>query len=113
VANKKTVKYLGKDFNRLESGLINFAKAYYPNTYNDFNPSSPGMMFIDMASYVGDVLNYYLDSSVENLLLLKTTNETMALLQAQALGYKPKLTSPAFATLDIYIVIPAKFEQGE
>ena len=66
----KEVKYLGKDFASLRNNLIDFARIYFPNSYNDFNESSPGMMFIEMAAYVGDVLNYYIDNAVrENLIL--------------------------------------------
>ena len=49
--------------------MIDFAKIYFPNEYNDFNETSPGMMFIEMASYVGDVLSYYIDSQFKEMLL--------------------------------------------
>ena len=62
----KQVNYLNKDFNSFRDSLIEFAKVYFPNTHNDFNESSPGMMFIEMASYVGDVLSYYVDSQFRN-----------------------------------------------
>ena len=65
----KEVKYLNKDFASLRNQLIEFAKIYYPNTYNDFNEASPGMMFIEMASYVGDVLSYYIDEQFKESLL--------------------------------------------
>ena len=65
----KELRYLNKDFDGFRSDLIEYAKQYYPNTYNDFNESSPGMMFIEMASYVGDVLSYYVDSQVKEMLL--------------------------------------------
>ena len=55
----KEVRYLNKDFKSFKENLIEFTKIYFPNQYNDFNESSPGMMFIEMASYVGDVLSYY------------------------------------------------------
>ncbi len=55
---KKDVKYLNKDFAQFRQNLITFAKQYFPNTYNDFNESSPGMMFIEMASYVVQLLPY-------------------------------------------------------
>ena len=42
----KSVNYLNKDFSDFRDNLIEFAKVYFPNTYNDFNESSPGMMFI-------------------------------------------------------------------
>ena len=56
---KKEVDYLGRDFRDIRQNLIEFAKTYFPKSYNDFNEASPGMMFVEMASYVGDVLNYY------------------------------------------------------
>ena len=58
---KKDVKYLNNDFAQFRKNLVNFTKTYFPNTYNDFNESSPGMMFLEMSAYVGDVLSYYTD----------------------------------------------------
>ena len=65
----KEVRYLNKDFTSFKDNLIEFTKQYFPNEYNDFNESSPGMMFIEMASYVGDVLSYYIDSQFRESLL--------------------------------------------
>ena len=65
----KEVRYLNKDFSSFKANLIEFAKVYFPNTYNDFNESSPGMMFIEMAAYVGDVLSYYVDNQYRETLL--------------------------------------------
>ena len=67
--SKKEVRYLNKDFSSFKSNLIEFAKVYFPNTYNDFNEASPGMMFIEMAAYVGDVLNYYVDNQFRETML--------------------------------------------
>ena len=68
---KKDVKYLSKDFSEFRQNLINFTKNYFPDTYNDFNESSPGMMFMEMASYVGDVLGYYTASTLTRIHLSK------------------------------------------
>ena len=65
----RDVKYLNKDFSSFRDSLIEFSKTYFPNTYNDFNESDPGMMFIEMASYVGDVLSYYIDEQFKESLL--------------------------------------------
>ena len=46
----KEVNYLGRDFTDIRNNLIEFAKNYFPNQYNDFNEASPGMMFVEMAS---------------------------------------------------------------
>jgi len=94
-AATKDIKYLGRDFNTLKEGLVEFAKVYYPNTYNDFNEASPGMMFVEMAAYVGDVLNYYIDSQFKESLLMHATERRSLLSMAAALGYKPKISVPA------------------
>ncbi|MBT7556954.1 hypothetical protein HN615_08520, partial [Candidatus Woesearchaeota archaeon] len=65
----KQVKYLGKDFGSLRNNLVEFAKTYYPTVYNDFNETSPAMMMVEMAAYVGDVLNYYIDDTFKESLL--------------------------------------------
>ncbi len=69
----KDVKYVNKDFGQFRQNLINFAKNYFPNTYNDFNESSPGMIFLELASYVGDVLTYYADTNLRESLLDQAT----------------------------------------
>jgi hypothetical protein len=104
---KKDVRYLGKDFTQFRQNLITFAKQYFPNTYQDFNESSPGMMFIEMASYVGDVLSYYTDQSFRESILSGANEEANILALSQLFGYKPKLNSPAQSKLDVYQLVPA------
>ena len=103
----KNITYLNKDFNTFRTALIEYAKAYYPTSYNDFSTSSPGSMFIDMASYVGDVLSFYLDNQVQENFLeyAKQTNNLYTL--AYMMGYRPKVTSAAITTLDVYQQIPS------
>ena len=67
--NKVNIDYLSKDFiARLKRDLINhMLRSYFPNTYNDFNETSPGMMLIEMSAYVGDVLSYYIDHQFKEM----------------------------------------------
>jgi hypothetical protein len=104
---KKDVRYLNKDFAQFRQNLINFTRQYFPNTYSDFNESSPGMMFIEMASYVGDVLSYYTDQSFRESLLKTANEDANVLMLSQLFGYKPKLNSAALVTLDIYQLVPS------
>jgi hypothetical protein len=103
----KNITYLNKDFDTFRTALIEYAKAYYPTSYNDFSTSSPGSMFIDMASYIGDVLSFYLDNQVQENFLeyAKQTNNLYTL--AYMMGYRPKVTSAAVVTLDVYMQIPS------
>ena len=72
MSETKNISYLNKSFSDFKSTLIKHAKTYFPTAYNDFSDASPGMMFIEMASYVGDVLSFYLDTQFqENLFIYK------------------------------------------
>jgi hypothetical protein len=100
--NSRDISYLGKDFEAFRNNLIEYSKTYFPNTYNDFNETSPGMMFIEMASYIGDVLGYYTDSSLKESLIQYAGEEKNVFALASLLGYKPKSTAPAVTTLSVY-----------
>jgi len=111
-SNKKTfgsaknINYVGKDFDTLRQNLIEYSKTYFPNTYADFNESSPGMVFIEMASYIGDVLSFYQDSQLKESLLAYASERKNVVALAQAMGYKPKVTTPAVTTLTVYQLVP-------
>ena len=105
---KKDVKYLNKDFAQFRRNLINFAKNYFPNTYNDFNETSPGMMFIEMAAYIGDVLSYYTDTTLRESLISEANEKANIYLLSQLYGYKPKRTAPANVMCDIYQLVPSR-----
>lgn len=104
---KKDVNYLNKDFGDFRKNLIDFTRNYFPNTYNDFNESSPGMMFMEMSAYVGDVLSYYTDASLKESMLNQAEERPNILAISQAMGYKPKNTVGAPVTLDIFQLIPS------
>jgi hypothetical protein len=101
------IKYLNKDFSGFKSALIEYAKAYFPSSYNDFSTSSPGTMFIDMASYVGDVMSFYLDNQIQENFLEYAKQYNNLYTLAYMFGYRPKVTSAAITTLDVYQQIPA------
>ena len=104
---KKEVNYLGRDFTDIRENLIEFAKTYFPNQYNDFNEASPGMMFVEMAAYVGDTLNYYVDNQFRETLIQFAEERKNVLSIAQSYGYKPRLASPALVELTFTIDVPA------
>jgi hypothetical protein len=104
---KKDVTYLGKDFGQLRRNLIEFTKQYFPNSYTDFNESSPGMLFIELAAYVGDVLSFYADTNLKESLLDQATERGNIFDLARALGYTPNNVVPAYVTLDVYQLVPA------
>ena len=84
------VKYVDRDFIALKNSLISFAKQYFPNTYKDFNETSPGMMLIEMSAYVGDVLNFYIDHQYQEMMLPLAEEKRNIINLARTFGYKNK-----------------------
>lgn len=103
----KEIKYLSKSFPEFRQNLIDFARVYFPDTYNDFNETSPGMMFIEMASFVGDVLSFYIDSQFKENLIEYAEEQGNIISIAQSLGYKTRPTSAAATELEVFQVVPA------
>jgi hypothetical protein len=101
------VSYLNKTFSDFKNNLLNYTKTYFPNNYNDFTDANPGSLFIDLASYVGDVSSFYLDTQVqENFLLYAKEKESLYAL-SYMLGYRPQVSHAANVSLDIYQLIPS------
>jgi hypothetical protein len=103
----KDIKYLNKDFSAFRDNLIEFSKTYFPKTNTDFTEASPGMMFIEMASYIGDVLSYYIDDTFKESLITTAEDLENVVALAHALGYKPKVTAPATTLMSVYQIVPA------
>jgi len=104
--DKKGISYVGKDFATLKQNLVEFTKTYFPNTYSDFNESSPGMVFVEQAAAVGDMLSFYQDIQLKESMLSYATERKNVIALAQSMGYKPKVTTPAVTTLNVYQVVP-------
>jgi hypothetical protein len=107
MAVRRNIQYINKDFTELRASLINYARTYFPTTYNDFSPASPGMMFMEMAAYVGDIMSFYLDNQIQETYLqyARQTNNLYEL--AYMFGYKPNVTQVATVDIDFYQQVPA------
>ena len=107
MSNNNNVSYLNKTFSDFKSNLVNYAKTYFPSTYNDFSEASPGNMFIEMASYVGDVMSFYVDTQTqENFLIYAKEKENLYAL-SYAFGYRPKASYASSTVVDIYQLVPS------
>jgi len=104
----RDIKYINKDFGDLRNALIEYTKTYFPSTYNDFSPSSPGMLFLEMSAYVGDVLSFYLDNQIQENFIQFARQQNNLYTLAYMLGYKPKVTGVAVVDVDIYQQIPSR-----
>jgi hypothetical protein len=103
----RDIKYINRDFESFRARLIEYARTYFPQTYTDFSPTSPGMMFMEQTSYVGDVLSFYLDNQFQETFVqyAQQTNNVFEL--AYMFGYKPKTTGVAQTIVDVYQQLPS------
>ena len=116
VSNKtqdKDVKYLSKDYNSFKDQLMEFAEVYFPNNFNDFSEGNPGMMFMEMAAYVGDVLSYYTDTQLRESLLLLAQEKENLFNMAYTMGYRPKVTDASSVDLELFQLIPSTGASGD
>lgn len=109
----RQINYISKTFSDFRQNLIEYTKAYFPNTYADFNEASPGMMFIELASYLGDVLSFYIDNQFKENLLAYAEQTANIITLAQFLGYKPRLVSPATTVAELSFIVPAALTDGQ
>ena len=101
------VNYTSKDFSTIKKDLIEYTKSYFPDTYKDFNETSPGMMLIELSSYVGDVLSYYIDYNYKENLLATATEKRNIRRLAEFLGYKNPNKTPSVVKLKVQTTINA------
>ena len=109
----RDISYINRDFTQFREQLINYSQTYFPNTYNDFSDTSPGMMFMEQAAYVGDVLSFYLDNQFQENFLQYARQSNNIYELAYMFGYKPKVTSTSNTTLDVFQEVPSKIVGSE
>ncbi len=107
MASNRDIKYINRDFGNLRQNLINYSKTYFPTTFNDFTETSPGMMFMELSAYVGDVLSFYQDNQFQETFLQYAREAKNLYDLAYMMGYKPKVTGVASADIDFYQTVPS------
>jgi hypothetical protein len=108
----KNISYLNRDFTSFKTALQQYAKTYFPTVYNDFSEATPGNLFIEMSSYIGDVMSFYLDTQVQENFLLYAKEKENLYAQAYVMGYRPKASYASNTTVDIYQLIPSAVSGG-
>jgi hypothetical protein len=101
------INYTSRDFESIRQELENFARRYYPNTYQDFNEASFGSLMLDTVAYVGDILSFYLDYQTNESFLDSAVEYSNVLRLARQLGYKQTTSPASYGLLTFYIEVPA------
>ncbi|MHA2054938.1 MAG: hypothetical protein ACW99F_15230, partial [Candidatus Hodarchaeales archaeon] len=105
--NYPLIKYTSRDFNTIKEDLVDYAKRYYPNTFQDFSEAGFGSLMLDTVSYVGDILSFYLDYSVNETFIDTAIEYDNVLKLGRQMGFKFKGTPISQGQASFYIVVPA------
>ena len=100
------IKYTSRDFDSIKTDLLNYAKKYYPNNFQDFNESSFGSLMLDTVSYVGDILSFYLDYQSNESFIDSAIEKNNILKLGAGLGYRPKTAISAEGIVTLYVSVP-------
>jgi hypothetical protein len=108
-SNKKypAINYTSRDFNSIKSDLVNYAKRYYSNTYKDFSESGFGSLMLDTSAYIGDILSFYLDYSVNESFLDTALEYENILKLGKQMGYKFNPNPASYGTADFFVIVPS------
>ena len=100
------IDYTARDFDSIRSRLIDHAKKYYPETFQDFSEGSFGSILVDMVAYVGDQLSLYLDHSVNETFLPTANQYENVVKMGHQMGYKFDPTPAASGFVTLYLTLP-------
>lgn len=106
------VDYTSRDYESIREDLINLIPLYAPQ-WTSRDPADFGIILVELFSYMGDLLNYYIDRSANEAFLTTASQRDSVLKIAQILGYTPTNNIPATAVLTFNnstgssVVVPA------
>jgi len=101
------INYTARNFSSIKDELISYTKRYYPDTFKDFNEASFGSLMLDMVSYVGDIMSFYLDYQANESFLQTAIEYKNIINLSKQLGYKFNASPSSHGAVSFYILVPA------
>ena len=101
------IKYASREFESIKQDLINHAKRFYPDNIADFNQASFNSFMLDSVAYVGDILSYYLDYSVNESFLDTALEYGNIRKHAKSVGFSYSGSPATYGITTVYVLIPA------
>tara|TARA_Y100000592_G_scaffold14818_5_gene21477 strand:- start:390 stop:2180 length:1791 start_codon:yes stop_codon:yes gene_type:complete len=104
---KPLIKYTSRDFDTIKNDLVQHAKRYYPNSFNDFTDSSFGGLVMDSVAYVGDILSFYLDFQTNESFLETSMDYDNVRKIASQMGYNFFGNPSSYGIATFFVLVPA------
>ena len=102
----KKINYYSRNFVDVRQELIGFVKQYYPDTLNDFNDASVGMMLLELNAAVGDMLSFQTDRMFQETQIDFAQERSSILSMARTFGLKVPGKKPSITIVDYSVTVP-------
>lgn len=107
------VDYTSKDYTSIKDDMVSLIPNYLP-AWTNRDSSDFGITLVELFSYMGDILNYYIDRSANEAFIGTASQRDSVLQIARLLGYSATTAIASQVTLTFYnstanpITVPAK-----
>jgi len=100
------INYGYRNFADIRSGLVDMARQYYPDIFNDFNDASVGMMLLELNAAVGDMLSFNTDRMFQETQIDYAKQAKSVLSMARTFGLKVPGKRPSVTIVDFSVTLP-------
>lgn len=100
MATEQTFNYASRTYSTIRQDLLTRANKVAPE-WTDRDPSDFGMLFVDLWSYMGDILHYYVDRAGRESFISTATQRESLVAYANMFGYVPSGRASSIATVYI------------
>lgn len=100
------INYGYRNFADIRASLVDMAKQYYPDIFNDFNDASVGMMLLELNAAVGDMLSFNTDRMFQETQIDYAQQTKSVLSMARTFGLKIPGKRPSVTIVDFSVTVP-------
>jgi hypothetical protein len=100
------IKYTSREFDSIKNDLVEYAKRYYPDSFQDFNEAGVGSLLLDTIAYIGDILSFYVDFQANESFLPTALEFDNIIKLGRQMGYKFRGNPNAYGTAAFFVVVP-------
>lgn len=94
------IDYTSRDYASIRDDLLRLIPTFAPQ-WTSRDPSDFGIVMLELFSYVGDVLNYYIDRAANEGFVDTATQRETVLQLARVFNYTPKSLAPSSGSVEL------------
>jgi len=101
------INYTSRDFETIKQDLVDHAKRYYPDTFQDFNEAGFGSLMLDTVAYIGDIISFYADYQASESFVDTASEFNNLVSLGKQTGFKLKRNPSSQGIATFFVMVPA------